>query len=111
VDMKAVLQSIIEELSFRDWRFVLDVNDGNYYLHVEFDAPDAHTGMMTPQRGRRWILEPGIDRGQVVQTALMAVLAAVEHEAREDFRYRSQPVYGPHADVEALHELTSRRQA
>src|SRR5436309_3841680 len=104
------LRRIVDEIAFRDWRFVVDEAHGAMYLWVEFYAPDTDSGEVVRQCGRRWLLGPGLDRSQVVQTALLAVLAAVEHEAREDFRYRGQPVYGPHPDVEALHEFV-RRQA
>ena len=46
-------------------------------------------------------------RGEGVQTALLAVLTAVEHEARERFTYKGQAVFGPHFDVEALAQLAA----
>lgn len=107
----ARIREIIDDITFRDWRFVVDDANGSPHLRVEFDAPDSDSGEISEQRGRRWLLEPGTSRSQVVQTALAAVLAAVEHEAREDFRYRGQPVYGPHPDVEALHEFIRRHAA
>ena len=56
-------------------------------------------------KGRKWFLSPHMTRSEVVQTAFMAVLAAVEHETREQFKYSGQSIYDPHFDVNALHRL------
>ena len=44
-------------------------------------------------------------RSEIVSTAFLAVLTALEHEAREQFRYRGRPIYSPHYDVEVLAKL------
>lgn len=60
-------------------------------------------------RGRKWRLSEHMTKSELVQTALMAVLAAEEHEAREAFKYRGAAIFGPHFDVDALHELARGR--
>lgn len=112
--------AVLADVRYRDWRFIVGTDgdgrlgDGDrHYLQVVFDAPDAwrtmgamQTGEYTQyQRGRKWWLSPHMTRSELVQTALMAVLAAVEHEAREDFRYKGVAIFGPHLDVEALRVL------
>ncbi len=47
-------------------------------------------------------------RGEIVRTALMAVLAVEEHEARERFLWRGRAVFGPHLSLEALWESAER---
>lgn len=47
-------------------------------------------------------------RSEVVQTALKAVLAAVEHEAREFFTYNGRAIFGPHYDVDALWKIANQ---
>ena len=44
-------------------------------------------------------------KSEIVQTALMAVLAAEEHETREAFLYRGQRIFSPHYDVDQLVKL------
>nr|WP_315206420.1 hypothetical protein [uncultured Albidiferax sp.] len=39
---------------------------------------------------------------EVVQTALKCVLTSLEHEARENFKYKGAPIFGPHFDVDDL---------
>lgn len=43
-----------------------------------------------------------VDDSEVVQTALLCWLTAVEHETRDQFTYHGQRVLGPHFDVDAL---------
>lgn len=105
----ARFSQILEAVTYRDWRWRVGYDNARCYLQVEFDAPDAT--FLAPevpiQHGRKWWLSQHMTVSEVVQTALAAILAAVEHEAREDFRYRGQAVYGPHFDVESLHALAS----
>lgn len=70
------------------------------WLQVEDTALPPEEG-----RGRKWNISQYATRSEIVQTALMAFLAYFEHEARESFRWRGEPIFSPHYDVEALHAL------
>jgi 16S rRNA C967 or C1407 C5-methylase (RsmB/RsmF family) len=100
------IRALLNEVSFRDWRFAVyqDV-DSTPILRVVFDAPCTTTGVRTVQYGRKWRLSKHMTRTEIVSTAWKAVFSAVEHEAREEFRYRGRAVFGPHIDVDALHEI------
>lgn len=96
---------IVDKLWFCDWRFILrelDEGTGRYYLQVQFNAEDISTGKVETQSGRKWLLSPHMTEGEIVQTALMAVLAAVEHEARESFCYDGKRIFGPHKNPDDL---------
>lgn len=56
-------------------------------------------------RGRKWYVSPHATDSEIVQTALMAVIAAEEHEAREHFLVDGQAIFGPHHDVNALIDI------
>lgn len=71
------------------------------YLQLMFEVPGGDGW----QRGRKWWLSPHMTKSEVVMTAMKAYLAAVEHEAREAFRYKGALIYGPHIDVDALAEF------
>lgn len=66
----------------------------------------AFTGDGQEWTTRRQYLNPRMTRGEVVQTMLLIVLIAVEHEAREHFTFRGDAVYAPHFDPEDLRRLT-----
>jgi hypothetical protein len=91
--------------SFDGWRFRVEADGSRPYLQVESTAPCARTGAAITWRGRKWFLSLHMTRSEIVQTALKAVLTALEHEARERFLYRGQPIFGPHFGVERLVQL------
>jgi hypothetical protein len=63
------------------------------------------TGEPLSWTGRKWYVSQHSTDSEVLQTILKAYLTALEHEAREMFLYRGQPIFDPHFDVEALHLL------
>lgn len=79
--------------------------EGSYgYMQVaDPKGTDNVTGEPYPWKGRKWLISSWITPSEVLQTALMATLAAVEHETREQFLYKGQPIFDPHMDIEALH--------
>src|ERR1700677_3139533 len=100
INISQVLGSITYK---KDWFFHLAPDES--FLQVRFFADHA------PQHGRKWDLSPHMTRSEIVQTALMAVLAAEEHEVREHFKYKGQAIYGPHFDVEQLLDLTKSKNS
>ncbi len=89
--------TVMKNLCYRDWNF--DVADDESWLRVRFHVDGKE------QKGRKWRLSPHMLKSEVVQTALMAVLYAEEHEAREHFLYRGEAIFGPHYNVDRLLEL------
>jgi hypothetical protein len=63
------------------------------------------SGKPTAWRGRKWRLSPHMTKGEIVQTAFLAVMTAMEHEIREQFTYRGVSVFDPHYDIDRLVEL------
>lgn len=100
-------EEILQDVHYKDWFFYLGHDEGRSWLQVKFLAPDAATGAGVVQAGRKWFLSEHMTRSEVVQTALKAVLTAEEHEARERFAYRGKRIFGPHINVDALHEVCS----
>lgn len=107
----AEVRDIVSEVKYRDWRFLVEVEQFPGFatapacLVIEFDEPCNVTGAPAVQRSRKWRLSPHMTKGEIVQTALLAVRTALEHEMREQFTWRGKPIFGPHFDIECLHEL------
>lgn len=96
------LASILGEIAYKDWSFHVGKDGiGLYHLQVKFRADGGEWS------GRKWRLSQHMTRSEVVQTALTAVLAAEEHEAREKFLFRGQAIYGPHFDCVKLWQLAA----
>lgn len=74
------------------------------YLQLGFWEIDRDNPAAPPayQKSRKWMLSPHMTKSEVVQTAFKAVMTAEEHETREKFSYRGQPVFGPHFDLDQL---------
>jgi hypothetical protein len=107
--MEADFRQILRQVQYKEWKFHLGQDGARFYLQVHFYARCSVSGKFEPQRGRKWALSKHMTPSEVVTTALKAVLTAEEHEARENFTYRSQAVFGPHLDVDVLAELLETR--
>jgi hypothetical protein len=106
------LLAILERLRFPGYKFKL----GNfidrmvgvvYFLQAEFHSPCADTGNLTLMETRQWFISQNMTESEVVQTAFKCVLTAIEHEAREQFKYEGQAIFGPHFNVNDLVALAA----
>lgn len=101
------LRSILSKISYRDWQFeallVSEVYVGEgFFLRASFVEVDVETNRSEVQKGRKWFISTHATESEVVQTALLAVLVATEHEVRESFRFNETQVFGPHQNVHDL---------
>ena len=103
---------ILRSIKYKDWEFHLGYYAGGEapFLQIRFTAKSNYSDEVTEQHGRKWLLSYHMCRSEVVQTALMAVLAAEEHEARERFTYNGWKVFSPHFDVEGFCELARNKR-
>lgn len=76
------------------------------YLQVEcWSADNDEPSRRIQWKSRKWLLSQHMTEGEVVQTCLMATLAALEHEAREKFTYEGTRLFDPHFDIRKLMAL------
>jgi hypothetical protein len=103
---------ILARVQFPGFAFVTaEKVPGVVYLQITCDSKCNVTGVPLKWSSRKWLLSEHMTDGEIVQTAFKATLTAIEHEARETFLYRGQPVFGPHYDIEHLVALRSRPDA
>lgn len=95
---KHELLTIASKLSFRDWVFRIEEKGDGFLLQVRFTGKDSVTGKPELQSCRKWYISSHSTHVEVLRTAWKAVLAAIEHEAGEDFKYEGVAVYNPHLD-------------
>jgi hypothetical protein len=103
----ARVQRVLERLEYPGYSFILRYAGGYFYLQVQCTALCNVENVPIQWKGRKWLLSEHMLDGELVQTALKAVLTALEHEAREKFKYRGAAIFSPHYDIEklvALHE-------
>lgn len=104
--------AILRLIRFPDYAFSVTgmFTDGRpTYLQAIFMAPcNVEGGAPVIQATRKWQLSAHMTTSELVKTAFKCVLTSLEHEAREQFTYRGQAIFGPHFDVEQLVALCER---
>lgn len=90
---------------------VCEPESGPLYLQLEFTEKCSQTGGFQKWKSRKWQLSCHMTRSELVQTAMKAVLTALEHEARENFKYRGRSIFDPHYDVDQLWGLRGQDNA
>lgn len=102
------IREIVNLCSFEDWLLEVKQDGTRPYLQVRcINGRDAHTGLPIEWTGRKWLLSPHMCRNEIVATAFKAVLTAIEHEVRENFRYRGVAIFNPHLDPDKLVDFVS----
>lgn len=82
--------------------------------YLQITAPtgtDNVTGEAYHWKSRKWLLSQHMTTGEIVQTALKALLTALEHEAREQFRYKGEAIFDPHYDLDFLVALRKHERS
>jgi hypothetical protein len=78
-----------------------------FWLQFILKAPDyAQSAPEAPAewRGRKWRVSVHSTEREVVGTAFAALMMALEHEAREGFKYHGAAIFGPHIPLGSLME-------
>jgi len=106
------IQAIAADITFNDWTIYVGRKGEAIYLQIRADGEDnMNPGEKMTWSGRKWQLSEYMVKSEVVRTAYKAVMCAMEHEVSEQFRYKGEPIYDPHMDVEKLLELRQRDDA
>jgi len=98
--------TLLSQIDFGDWNYGLYIDDKRPYLQIKFTGPDSVTGDIKDWSGRKWFLSYHMTDSEVVQTAFLATMTAMEHETREKFKWKGEPIFRPHFDIQALHEIS-----
>ena len=103
------IKDVLSQVHFPDYNLFARESGGRMYIQASFWAIDhsAEHGFqfVEEQFTRKWYVSSEATKSEVIQTALKLILTAVEHEAREAFKYRGRAVFGPHINVDVLHEV------
>ena len=78
------------------------------YLQIQCADKCTVTGDDYRWHGRKWFLSYHMTDSEVVQTCWAAAKMAMEHELRETFKWDGQPIFRPHFDIRALHDISKK---
>ena len=93
------------EVKFKDWQFNITKNENYFYLQIKVVGRDNTNGRFHTWKSRKWLLSQHMTKSEFIQTAFKAVMTAMEHEIREQFRYKGESIFGGHFNVDLLREL------
>ncbi len=100
------LQWCVDLVSYKDWEFNVRLDGDRPYLQISCPSGSCNTtGNKYDWKSRKWFLSYHMAKSEVIQTVFKAVITAEEHETRELFKYKGQPIFGPHYDVDKLFGL------
>lgn len=105
------VSGILNGVQFEDWKFNVEpLSDKGWLVQVVFMDADIHGGEIEEQKGRKFYISPYMIEGEVVKTAFLAVMQAMEHEVREKFLYRGKRLLGPHIAIKELMAVADTRE-
>jgi len=99
------VRAVLADVAFKHTQFLVESCDDGFFIQLQAEEPCAATGEPQLYRGRQWHISDRATPSDIVRTAFKAVVTWEEHEAREKFRYRGVPIFGPHCDVDDLVEF------
>jgi hypothetical protein len=99
------LTAILADVQFKDSAFAVEELPEGFHIQLRCEEADSDTGERCMFHGRKWYIERGMTRSDVIRTAFKAMATWQEHEARDRFTYRGVPVFSPHSDVDRLAQI------
>ena len=108
-DRYAEMKDLIGAVNCGNYEFVLRTGGNSQpYLQIQCDDRCTVSGEEYRWHGRKWTLSWHMTDSEVVQTCWLAAKTAMEHELRETFRWEGQPIFRPHFDIKALHDISQK---
>lgn len=102
------IADVLMEVSFPNIDFDVVSQGTHVYMQITCKGIDNVTGLPMDWKGRKWLMSEHMTNGEIVQTALAAVIMAYEHEIREMFKYKGESIFDPHYDIDQLHQLRAK---
>ena len=96
---------ILSLCEFQDWEFYIGKDVHRFFLQIKAIGKCNVSGKPWNWSSRKWPLSPHMTDSEVVQTAFKAVMTAMEHETREQFKFLGESIFDPHYNVYKLAKL------
>jgi len=95
------VSNVIRQIKCLDYTFLVSIESDLVFLRLSYPEKDIHTGQITAQFSRRWVIEYSDSDTKIVETAFAAVQRSMRHRSKEWFLYKGRRVYSPHFSLEA----------
>jgi len=100
------LEHLVSQVTCGKFEFIVRYDNGRGYIQIQCNDTCTTTGNPYRWNGRKWFLSEYMTDSEIVQTCWAAAKMAMEHELRETFKWDGEPIYRPHFDIKALHEIS-----
>lgn len=99
---KENIQTILDKIQYKDWKFrLLEKGDG-FLIQATFIAEDIHSKIIEEQFCRKFYVSSHSCDNEIVRTVYLAVQQAEMHELDENFKYLGKAIFDPHLNMERL---------
>lgn len=110
IDLYLRTQALLGDIHYPGLDFEVRKEEGRAQIRVKCYGGKCNvTGKRMDWNGRWWRLSHHMTDSEIVATCFKAILTALEHEARESFTFKGQPVYDSHLSVHQLAKLRADR--
>lgn len=97
---------LISRITYPNIKFEITTEKGRCFLRIKCDNTTCNiTGIPTAWNSRKWRLSPHMTDMEIVNTAFLAIITALEHEARELFRVDGIALMDSHRDLNQVLEF------
>lgn len=106
-DIREIANSLSCTILNNGFHFILiDKGLEGFLLQVSMFMPDYNhpKQALVEQKSGKYYISPYATKGEVVQKCLLACIQFMEHEVRENFKYKGLRIFGPHISLDALIE-------
>jgi hypothetical protein len=96
-EILAECRAWLREVTYKDWRFTIEVSPFSAFLLIEFHTHDNFgPGTVTIRKVSNLAIRHPVPHRQFLIFVMRAILEAENHEAMEKFRFRDEIIFNPH---------------
>lgn len=104
-NLNAIITDIEAEYQGNLFLIFTGEHEGNLWIQVGTMRPDTYTGQQELGKGGKAYVSTYATHDEVVKKIFGLIMAYVEHETREGFKWKGRRIFNPHVTIEALHSV------
>lgn len=107
-ELQTILAEIDAEYQGKKFMIFSGDHEGRLWIQVGTERPDTYTQTMEIGKGGKAYVSEHATHDEVVKKVFGLIMAYVEHETREGFKWRGRRVFNPHVTIEALWSVAKK---
>lgn len=103
--LKEIISEIDAEYQEKKFEIFFGEHEENLWVQVGTERPCTYSKEIGIGKGGKVYVSEFATHDEVVKKIFGLVMAYVEHEAREGFKWKGRRIFNPHVTIEALHSI------